>query len=73
MGIINQDKTKILSKSLPAYIIDKNNGFMPGFSPTDYKYTTNEKVKFSLYETTNPKTGLPFSFARNVRPYNDKT
>ena len=70
VGTINSDRNRILTTSSPAYIIDRVNGFLSGYSPDVYSYTTGEKVKFDLYETVNPRTGLPFSFAVNVRPYN---
>lgn len=70
VGTINSDKNRVLTSSSCAYIIDRKNGFSSGYSPDIYTYTTREKVKFELYETINPRTGLPFSFAVNVRPYN---
>ena len=65
-GRINKDQNKILFTS--KYIIDKNKGFEKKYSPKDYNYKENEEVLFELRKTTNPKTGLPFSFAQNVRP-----
>ena len=69
VGNINSDKNRVLTSSSPPYIIDRDNGFLSGYSPNLYTYATGQKVKFELYETVNPKTGLPFSFAINVRPY----
>ncbi len=69
VGNINSDKNRVLTSYSPPYIIDRDNGFLSGYSPNLYPYATGQKVKFELYETVNPKTGLPFSFAINVRPY----
>ena len=65
-GKINKDKNRIYFSS--NYIIDKSKGFKEGSSPQEYEYKENEEVLFELRKTTNPKTGFPFSFARNVRP-----
>lgn len=65
-GKINKDRNKIYFSS--NYIIDKSKGFKENSSPQEYEYKENEEVLFELRKTTNPKTGLPFSFARNVRP-----
>jgi hypothetical protein len=70
VGTINLDKNRILTSSSPAYIIDREKGFLSGYSPDIYSYSNGEKVKFELYETINPRTGQPFCFAVNVRPYN---
>ena len=43
-------------------------GFMGNNTPIEYEYKENEEVLFELRKTINPKTGLPFSFAQNVRP-----
>ena len=43
---------------------------MENSSPKEYEYKDNEEVLFELRKTINPKTGLPFSFAINVRPIN---
>lgn len=65
-GKISSDKTKITSIS--KYIVDRSNGFQKGFSPNNYEYKDKEDVMFELKKTTNPKTGLSYSFATNVRP-----
>ena len=65
-GRINKDRTKVIFCS--NYIIDKSKGFKENFSPQEYEYKENEDVLFELRKTTNPKTGLPFAFAKNVSP-----
>ena len=65
-GKINKDRTRVYFSS--NYIIDKSLGFMNNKSPQEYDYRENEEVLFELRKTTNPKTGLPFAFAKNVRP-----
>ena len=67
-GKINKDRTRIYYSS--NYIIDKSKGFKDNNSPSEYDYKENEEVLFELRKTTNPRTGLPFSFAKNVRPIN---
>lgn len=67
-GKINKDKSRIFFCS--NYIIDKSKGFNENYSPQEYEYKENEEVFFELRKTTNPRTGLPFSFAKNVRPIN---
>lgn len=70
-GKINSDKNRILVENHPAYIIDNRSGFAANNSPKEYDYADREEVLFELRETTNPKTGHPFSFAINVRPANE--
>ena len=65
-GKINKEHTKISFNS--KYIIDRTNGFKENSSPKEYEYKDNEEVLFELRKTINPKTGLSFSFAINVRP-----
>lgn len=65
-GRINVDRTKITLNN--KYIIDRNKGFKEGCSPNEYNYKDKEDVLFELRKKTNPKTGLPFAFATNVRP-----
>ena len=65
-GKINKDRTRVYFSS--NYIIDKSHGFMESKTPIEYEYKENEEVLFELRKTINPKTGLPFSFAQNVRP-----
>lgn len=69
VGTINKDRTRVTTNNpRENYIIDKRNGFKENCSPKEYDYFENEEVYFDLRETINPKTGLPFSFAINVRP-----
>lgn len=70
-GKINSDQNRIIVENHPAYIIDKKMGFANNNSPIEYDYKDREEVLFELKETTNPKTGYPFSFAINVRPTNE--
>ena len=65
-GKINKERTRVHFSS--NYIIDKSHGFMGNNTPIEYEYKENEEVLFELRKTINPKTGLPFSFAQNVRP-----
>ena len=68
-GTINRDRSRVYtSNPRENYIIDRTNGFKDNNSPKEYDYSENEEVYFELRETINPKTGLPFSFAINVRP-----
>ena len=70
-GKINGDRNRIIVENHPAYIIDNRMGFSVNNSPREYDYADREEVLFELRETTNPRTGLPFSFAINVRPANE--
>lgn len=70
-GKINSEKNRIICENHPPYIIDKKMGFAVNNSPKEYDYAEREEVLFELRETTNPRTGSPFSFAINVRPAND--
>ncbi len=65
-GKINKDRTRVIFSS--NYIIDKSKGFKENCSPQEYEYKEHEEVLFELRKTTNPKTGLPFALAKNVRP-----
>lgn len=67
-GKINKERTRVYYSS--NFIIDKSKGFKDNYSPKEYDYKENEEVIFELRKTTNPKTGLPFSFAKNVKPFN---
>lgn len=70
-GKINRDRNRILCENRPAYIIDNRIGFAPNYSIQEYNYFDGEEVLFELRQTTNPRTGLPFAFAINVRPSRD--
>ena len=70
-GRISIDRNRIIGNNHPPYIIDNRNGYAPNNSPQEYDYSEGEEVLFELRQTTNPRTGLPFAFAINVRPSRD--
>jgi hypothetical protein len=66
-GFINNRCDRVNVRNF-SYIVDKNNGFAPNCSPSQYYYRNNEEVIFDIFETINPRTNKPFGFAINIKP-----